>query len=722
MLFTQDERTELFDRNYSSPERVIVNQGGTSSGKTYAIMQVLFQLAFNKPNQVCTVVGQDIPNLKVGAYRDAKTIIGNYEIMPEAFPAINEGERIIKCKNGSIIEFKSYADAQDAKSGKRDYLFINEANGISYQIYWQLAIRTRKKIFIDYNPSARFWVHDEVIGREGVRVIYSWYEHNCTARSAYEAAKKKDNSLKVYFLSDEERSRIENIADPELHKVYARGKTGKIEGLVLTNWDIVDTLPPEYEWKMSAFGLDFGFTCFKGDTLIMTSEGEKPIKDVCDGDYVLTRKGYQRVKRNIYNGYKKVIHKKFVKDLHMWDIFCTFEHNFNANGKWKKYGKLTAKDNLFMLSSSMAWSIADTQVANTEIITTTSGKKTGNIIQRCCTMQFLRKLTDLYPMAWLYITRISTRLTMTSAIWLCLLLLNICRFIEGLRNGQRNILKNIAEKYILKRIGTSAEKRYLKTSQKSVECANGVVRSLHPQTPINDSAENPAIINGNIKHLKTISKWCASIVARLSSAISILNRNVAAMSVRINYQSLSALEFVNEEWCDVYDLEIENVHEYFANGVLVHNCDPTALEHVVLAHGDLWVDELVYSTNLTNPDIANRAKYNGLDSTQQIIADSAEPKSIRELQAHGLWVTASVKGNDSIVAGLDILRRYRLHVTRRSSGIISNLKAYRWGKDKDGNDTNKPEDKNNHGIDAIRYVALVKLPKHREVRGVRRRN
>ena len=194
------------------------------------------------------------------------------------------------------------------------------------------------------------------------------------------------------------------------------------------------------------------------------------------------------------------------------------------------------------------------------------------------------------------------------------------------------------------------------------------------------------------------------------------------MSVRINYQSLSALEFVNEEWCDVYDLEIENVHEYFANGVLVHNCDPTALEHVVLAHGDLWVDELVYSTNLTNPDIANRAKYNGLDSTQQIIADSAEPKSIRELQAHGLWVTASVKGNDSIVAGLDILRRYRLHVTRRSSGIISNLKAYRWGKDKDGNDTNKPEDKNNHGIDAIRYVALVKLPKHREVRGVRRRN
>ena len=55
-------------------------------------------------------------------------------------------------------------------------------------------------------------------------------------------------------------------------------------------------------------------------------------------------------------------------------------------------------------------------------------------------------------------------------------------------------------------------------------------------------------------------------------------------------------------------------------------------------------------------------------------------------------------------------------------GLIANLRAYKWDKDRDGNLTNKPEDKNNHGIDAIRYVALAKLPQHREVRGVRRRN
>ena len=386
------EVSPLFVANMNAKERTVVNQGGTSSGKTYSIMQVLYILAMQQGRQVVTVVGQDIPNLKVGAYRDAKTILESSKVLQGWFPTINEGERIIKCANGSIIEFKSYADAQDAKNGKRDYLFVNEANGISYDVFWQLAIRTRKKIFLDYNPSARFWCHDEVIGREDTRLIISDHKKNP-------------------FLSDEEHARIEGIEDPELWKVYARGLTGKIQGLVLTNWDIVDTLPPEYEWKMSAYGLDFGFTN-----------------------------------------------------------------------------------------------------------------------------------------------------------------------------------------------------------------------------------------------------------------------------------------------------------------------DPSALEHVVLAHGELYIDELLYSTGLTNPDIAQRAHDNGIDSQQQIIADCAEPKSIRELQAAGLWVTPSPKGQDSIVSGIDILKRYRLHVTRRSVGILSNLRSYQWGKDRDGNMTNKPEDKNNHGIDAIRYVSLAKLSEHREVRGVRRRN
>ena len=171
------EVSDLFMANKETEERTVVNQGGTSSGKTYSIMQLLFEMAMNEPDLVVTIVGQDIPNLKKGAYRDAKTILNQSPILQVWFPYINESERVIRCINGSVLEFTSFKDEQDAKSGKRDVLFINECDGIAYGIYWQLDMRTRRKVFLDYNPSARFWVHDNVIGRKNVKLIIS--DHRC---------------------------------------------------------------------------------------------------------------------------------------------------------------------------------------------------------------------------------------------------------------------------------------------------------------------------------------------------------------------------------------------------------------------------------------------------------------------------------------------------------------------------------------------------------------
>lgn len=693
----------LFDANMNAEERVVVNQGGTSSGKTYSIMQVLFVLGIQHPRSVITVVGQDVPNLKKGAYRDAKTILESSPALQAWYPDVNEGERIIKCVNGSLIEFSSFKDAQDAKSGKRHYLFVNEGNGIPYDVYWQLAIRTLYRIFIDYNPTARFWCHDEVIGRKGVKLIISDHRRN-------------------HFLSDEMHERIEGISDPELWKVYARGLTGKIEGLVLTNWDICDTLPPREEWKMSCYGLDFGFTCFKGNTMIMTSDGEKPIKDVRYGDLVLTRKGYRKVLRNIYNGKKVVVHKKFRKGLYISDIFCTFVHNFNANGKWKKYGVLTTEDRLFMLSSSTAWSLGDTQTANTGIITTANGKKMVNINTSSCTSTFTKSIMESCQKVWWCTTRILTRLTMTSAILLPLLLRNICGFMQILSSGKMKMATSSANGVTQRKIGRNEDERFCLTSPTNEGCVSGVDQSLRQQIHTKSPAQSNVTINGSTKRKKTISRWFANIAERLSWVTSILSPNAVLRNAHIKWLYPDEIETLEDELCDVYDLEIEGVHEYFANGILVHNCDPTALEHVVLAHGDLYIDEKVYSTNLTNPDIANKAYTCGLSKDDMIIADCAEPKSIRELQAQGLWVSPSPKGADSIVSGLDILKRYRLHVTRRSLGIIGNLRSYKWDTDRDGNLTNKPEDRNNHGIDAIRYVALYKLAQRREARGVRRRN
>lgn len=236
-----DVNAELYEANSDPQPRFLVNQGGTSSGKTYCLVQRLIELSIQHPRAVITIAGQDLPNLKVGAMRDMETIVGESRWLSEWF-TVNKSEYYYRGKNFALIEFKSYKDAQDAKNGKRDYLFINEANGMTWEVVWQLAIRTRKQVLLDYNPSARFWVHDELIGRTDCKLIISDHRGN-------------------RFLSATEHQKIEEIKDPQLWEVYARGLTGKITGLIYTNWDIVDELPPLEECKMlPVYGLDFGYS------------------------------------------------------------------------------------------------------------------------------------------------------------------------------------------------------------------------------------------------------------------------------------------------------------------------------------------------------------------------------------------------------------------------------------------------------------------------------
>jgi phage terminase large subunit len=137
--------------------------------------------------------------------------------------------------------------------------------------------------------------------------------------------------------------------------------------------------------------------------------------------------------------------------------------------------------------------------------------------------------------------------------------------------------------------------------------------------------------------------------------------------------------------------------------------DPTALVAIYRQGDCLLVQELLYSTGLTNQDIADKLRTLGITRAWEIVADSAEPKSIEEIYRLGFNIKPAEKGPDSVRNGIDILKRFKLQVTKDSTNLIKELRSYTWATDKEGKNTGVPIDSFNHACDAMRYVALNKL-------------
>ncbi len=229
--------TRVFDFNikaYRSGAPLVVNQGGTRSGKSYSIMQLLFYIAkgSNTP-LVISVVSRTLPHLKLGVMRDFDNILTGLGIAPDSVK--NKTDSIYKIGQ-SIIEFWGTDNIGKVHGPQRDILFVNEANFIKKDIFDQLAVRTKGTIFLDYNPSRRFWYHDEIQGKQAHEFYKSTY---------------LDNTC----LSPEQIARIEaKKSNENWWKVYGEGELGRLEGAILTNWrhgDFDTSLP-------FCYGLDFG--------------------------------------------------------------------------------------------------------------------------------------------------------------------------------------------------------------------------------------------------------------------------------------------------------------------------------------------------------------------------------------------------------------------------------------------------------------------------------
>lgn len=218
-----------------------------SSSKTFSILILLIGYAESYPNSLITVAGMTYNHLATGAMRDFKNIMRETNRWEDA--NFNKSAKIYTFRNGSQIEFLSL-DSMTSRGPRRDVLFVNEANGINYETFDQLAGRTRDFVILDYNPSSRFWAHDELV------------EGKQKDRTSFIILTYEDNEA----LSKQERENIESRKpkpgeEPSNYWiVYGLGQIGSLEGNVFEGWCETSAEEIIKNGKLVRYGLDFGFS------------------------------------------------------------------------------------------------------------------------------------------------------------------------------------------------------------------------------------------------------------------------------------------------------------------------------------------------------------------------------------------------------------------------------------------------------------------------------
>lgn len=212
--------------------------GGTSASKTISILLWLIDYAQSHEGELLSVVSETMPHLRKGAMRDFENIMKTHSYWKEA--NWNATNSVYNFETGSIIEFFSADSSDKVRGPRRDVLFLNEANNVSYETYDQLVVRTRKIIFLDWNPVQEFWWYTDVLPNRDVDFIVLTY---------------KDNEA----LSDEIVADIEShMGNKNWWRVYGEGKLGLADGLIYPNWQQIDDVP--LDARLERYGLDFGYT------------------------------------------------------------------------------------------------------------------------------------------------------------------------------------------------------------------------------------------------------------------------------------------------------------------------------------------------------------------------------------------------------------------------------------------------------------------------------
>ena len=233
-----------FYQTVNSDKRIIVHQGGSRSGKTYAICQYLIYLLTTRENRlVITIARKTLPALKGSVYRDFMEIADKVGIT--YFAEINKAEMTFKYKN-HLVEFISLDNEMKVRGRKRTHCFLNEANEFFLEDFNQLSLRTTEKMILDFNPSdVIHWIYSDICTRDDCDTYITTFEDNAFL----------DPEIKKEILRMKER-------DADRWRVYGLGERATFkEGQIFDNWKWIDY--NEFVDKNSSevvYGLDWGYS------------------------------------------------------------------------------------------------------------------------------------------------------------------------------------------------------------------------------------------------------------------------------------------------------------------------------------------------------------------------------------------------------------------------------------------------------------------------------
>lgn len=232
------QKTTATTKLLNLKKRIRGISGGTSASKTISILLILIDYAQTHPGELISVVSESFPHLKRGAMRDFLNIMQGHNYYED--DNWNRTDYIYSFQNGAKIEFFSADQPDKVRGPRRDVLFINEANNIPYETYTQLEIRTKKIIWLDWNPVQEFWWYTDVMPHTDADFLKLTYKDN--------------EGLDKNIVESIEAKRH----NKQWWKVYGLGELGDAEGRVYKEWEIVDGIP--HEARLERYGLDFGYS------------------------------------------------------------------------------------------------------------------------------------------------------------------------------------------------------------------------------------------------------------------------------------------------------------------------------------------------------------------------------------------------------------------------------------------------------------------------------